>query len=649
VALLLPDHHDDLASPIQDARDLDTKEARPIGLRVISTPRASFDRGRPKVTLTVKDAVGGEYRATIFGDTREWISALHEVSHAYFMAVAKVWNDQIYLTIEELVESEWVGKLRPHYPARRQQIAPADARATVLKLLPQAIPRAVEFLSDELSRLAPISDLLTDLGAQGWTLDQILTQAHVPQSAGHGHHAHTVCRRLAALGALLRMHSTNVGRKPNPISMADVPNRISQLPWALTGDQQRAVTEIARRLEAGAPAHIILAGDVGVGKTPTVAVICAAVASAPGNRRVLVLSPNTLLAEQLHREFSSFFPDVWIRLVTGDTPASADLTAPILIGTSALLHRPTGETAFDVVVVDELHRWSRAQRELHVAPGTHLIELSATPIPRTQALVRYGRVSVIEMRDTPFPKSFITTLHDGREGARALFEAITPAIRAGDVLLVVYPKREASAGTDDPQSSLIEGRARREVTQAPSGGIDDRHSIERAKTRWESAFPGRVVTLTSDDDDATKSEVLQKIRDRSAQILLCTTVVEVGINLSALYRIVIVCPERHGLMALHQLRGRTARNGGEGYCELLCPEPLNDEQRHKLQTFAATSDGFALAEYDLRRRGAGDLAPDSDRQSGADNAFLFGTKLDIDALDDVAPVWRRWADPLSQE
>lgn len=648
VALLLPDHHDDLVNPATDVCDLDPKHARPISLRILSTPRASFDRGRPKVAFGVRDPAGGEYRATVFGDTREWIEALAGVTEAHFMAVAKEWNGQLYVTIEEMVEPEWVGRLRPHYPARRQQIAPAEARATVLKLLPEAIPRAAQFVREQLERLAPMPDLLADVGAQGWTLEQVILQAHLPESPLHGQHAQTVCRRLAALGALLRMHGTSAARRANPIDMSGVSERIAQLPWPLTGDQQRAVAEIARRLQSDLPAHIVLAGDVGVGKTPTAAVVCAAVASAPGRRRVLVLSPNTLLAEQIHREFTGFFADLDIRLVTGDTPSSVDLTAPILVGTSALLHRAGPDVAFDLVVVDEQHRWSRAQRELHVSPGTHLIELSATPIPRTQALVRYGRVTVVEMRDTPRPKSFITTLHEGRDGARALFETITPAIRSGDVLLVVYPKREAS-GDEDPQGALIDGGAPRPAPATNSGGINDRHSIERAKARWEAAFPGQVVTLTSDDDDATKAEVLDRIRTRAAQVLLCTTVVEVGINLPNLYRIVIVCPERHGLMALHQLRGRTARNGGEGYCELLCPEPLNDEQREKLLTFASTCDGFALAEYDLRRRGAGDLAPTSDRQSGADNAFLFGGKLDIDALDDVAPIWRRWTDPLSPE
>jgi ATP-dependent DNA helicase RecG len=649
VALLLPEYHDDLVEPVADARTLDEKEPRAIALHLASTPRASFGSGKPKVTFGVRDSAGGEYRATIFGDTREWMEALQGVSFAHFLATAKEWNGALYLTISEKVEDEWVGRMRPRYPARRQQISPEDARSTVLKLLPEAIPKASTFWRTQLERLAPMPDLLADVGAQGWTLEQLLLQAHVPESAAHADHARAVCKRLAALGSLLRMHGTVAERRNNPIDVSSVARRIEQLPFAPTNDQRRAIAEIARRLSGdGAPSHVCLAGDVGVGKTMVAAVLCAAVADAPGNRRALVLSPNTLLAEQLHREFSAFFPDLDMRLVTGDTPSSADLQAPILIGTSALLHRLSDQTDLDFVVLDEQHRWSRAQREQHVGPGTHLLELSATPIPRTQALMRFGRVAVVEMRDTPRPKSFYTTLYEGGQGARALFDTIAPMIRSGDVLLVVYPKREASSD-EDAQGQLIDGAAPRAASSPAPGGIDDRHSIERAKMRWESAFPGRVATLTSDDDDATKTEVLDKIRTRQAQILLCTTVVEVGINLPNLYRIVIVCPERHGLMALHQLRGRTARNGGEGFCELLCPEPLNDEQREKLQTFASTTDGFALADYDMRRRGAGDLAPDSERQSGADNAFLFGTKLDVDSLDEVAPIWRRWTDPLSEE
>ena len=628
VALLLPEYHDDLTALISDVRDLEERHAKPIQFTVLSPPRATFSRsGVPRVLLEVRDGVGQDYRATIFGDTKQWLERLKGQEVIVTMATAKWWNDELYVTIEELVEPEWIGRHRPHYPGRRQVITPETARKTVTRLLPKAIPQAAAFLKEQFKPFASSDIVLADLGARGWTLEQVLEQAHLPATAAYGEHAQKVCRRLAAIGALLRMHGQGTKKVANPLDMSAVDKRMAQMPFALTNDQVGAIRELAERMAGEKPLHAIISGDVGTGKTAVAAVLAAAVTQTPG-RRVVVMSPNTLLAEQIFAEFQKFFPDLSIWLVTGNTPTATDLSASILVGTSALLHRPTSSVPFDLVIVDEQHRWSRAQREQLVSSNSHLIELSATLIPRTQALVRYGHVHVIEMRQTARPKTFITTLYQGKQGSRELFEAIGPGIRSGDPLLVVYPKREAS---DDPGA-------------VPPGGISDRHSIELARQRWEEFFPGKVVTLTSDDDDAAKADAIQKITKRQAQVLLCTTVVEVGINLPNLYRIVIVCPERHGLMALHQLRGRTARHGGEGYCELLCPEPLNPDQREKLQAFCTLTDGFALAEYDLRRRGAGDLSPDSEQQSGADNTFLFGSKIDIDMLDEVLPVWQRWTE-----
>lgn len=627
VALLLPERHDDCVNPVADASQLPEKGPMPIRLQIISPMTSSFRNGRPKVQFDVMDQSRGTYRATIFGDTKEWMDLLAGIQEATFMAVAKPWQDRLYLTIHELVDERWNGRIRPTYPAKRQVISPEKARETVIRLLPQAIPQAADFMQRQLEEIAPINELLTDCGARGWTLQQLIYQSHLPASVRHGTHAQAVMRRLAALCSLTRMHAQGQTRASNPVDMTGIEARIEQLPWPLTDDQKAAIREIAFRMGKKVPAHVIVAGDVGVGKTAVAAVLMATLASAPGNHRALFLSPNTPLAGQTYEEISAFFPDLSIALVTGSTPTSADLSASVLVGTSALLHRDLGERKFSLVVVDEQHRFSRQQREQHISAGTHLVELSATPIPRTQALVKYGRVGVIEMRQTAKPKTFITTLHQGRDGAKQLFNEITPVIRGGDPLLVVYPQRESAAGD-----------------HAPGSTVDPRHTVEMARERWEKMFPGQVLTLTSDDNDDRKKEVLDAIVKGKATVLLCTTVVETGINIPNLYHIAIVCPERHGLMTLHQLRGRTARKGGEGYCHLLCPDPLSEEQEEKLSMFCTTTDGFALAEYDLQRRGVGDLSPDSDKQSGADDTFLFGTKLDVALLDEVLPVWKRWTE-----
>ena len=589
VALLLPEYHDDLTNTAGSVPELAGRSPVPIQLAITSTPQAQFSRGIPRVSFAVTDPAGRQYGAVIFGDTKRQLARLEGIQSAMFLATAKPWGDTWSVQIEGFVEDEWVGRLRPTYPARRQVIDPDEARAVVMRLLKPAIPKACAFIEGHLAPLGPIDRLLTDLGASGWTLEQVIHQAHLPMSAAHGRHAIKVCERLAALGTLALLHAEQGEREGNPIRLSTVQSRMAALPYTPTGDQRRAIEGIAAELaKPDEPARIALIGDVGSGKSTPLAVLCAAVADQPG-RRVMVLSPNELLANQLYREIQGYYPDLDIALVTAATAAEANLTAAVLVGTSALLHRDTGGHV-DLLVVDEQHRFGVSQREQHVSASTHLIEMSATPIPRTQALIRFGRVKTFELREMPVPKTFITKLREGKQGARATFASVAPALEAGEVVLVVYPKRE---GEDDGEQDLL---GKRTASKKTAGGIDDNHSVQMARARWEAMFPGRVGSLTSDDDADTKNAVVKQFVEGDIQILISTSVVEIGLTLKNLYRMVIVCPERFGLMSLHQLRGRLARLGGEGHCDLLCPEPLNSDQREKLQTFASTTDGFAQAE-----------------------------------------------------
>jgi ATP-dependent DNA helicase RecG len=639
VALLLPTNYDDFTTLARDAQDLDPKSGRPIRLTIITAPRSSFDRGVPKTTLTVADETGERYRATVFGDTAAWREALTVDSQIVALATAKVFAQQLSLTIKSLIEPTWVGRLRPKYSAKDFRDGPDALRLAVHTRLAQAIPRAAEFIAQHMARIGPPDQILRDLGGEGWTIEAALWQAHAPASQPLADHAGRLCRRLAHLAAV---HKMRAGESPATAAVVTLPTleaRIAQLPFTLTRDQRAAVDDVARLIGQPKPARHVLSGDVGVGKSAPAYVLAAAVHDAPGDHRVMLLSPNTLLAQQLHREFDASFPDVGAVLVTGESDAAESIrSAKVLIGTSALLHRDTGARPFSLVLVDEQHRFSRAQREHHIQGGAHLVEMSATPIPRTQALIRFGDVTVSELRETHRPKTFITTLFEGRESARQLMEAVRPVVRAGDALIVVLPKREVTTAVGD--TDLL-GDA--PPPTAPRGAIDDRHSVEASFDRWNTMFPDQVRTLTSDDDDATKAQVLDDLRSGRANVILSTSVIEVGVSLPNLYHIVVVCPERHGLMALHQLRGRVARNGGEGYCYLYAPEPLSEERRRILQTFCAVTDGFKLADFDLQMRGAGDLSKQSTRQSGADNTFLFGVPIEVRVLNEVMPVWDRWA------
>jgi ATP-dependent DNA helicase RecG len=406
-----------------------------------------------------------------------------------------------------------------------------------------------------------------------------------------------------------------------PRALPTLDARIASMPWPLTDDQARALADIRAQLEQrGRPSNYLLTGECGSGKSAIACLL--AVAYADLGKRTVLLAPNARLAAQLHLDFTTWFADRPAALVTGESELRTQYPEDVLIGTTALLHRPIDPP--DLLIVDEQHRFGRSEREQLLGQRTDLLEMTATPIPRTQALLQFGNMSYSQMRQTHAPKTFHTRLYEGNDGMRELFAQIDPALRSGDPLLVVYPRREAGEGDSHEPGTL------------------DRYAVDRAFARWDERYPGRVAFLTANEDDETKERVLAEFASGRVPILCATSIVELGLNIGTLHRIVIVCPERYGLVSLHQLRGRTARHGGEGYCELLCPEPISPVSRERLRTFMSTTDGFTLAELDLRARGAGDLGADSTRQSGAENSILFGVKLDAALLAEAVPVWERW-------
>lgn len=627
VALLLPESYEDYRSPVASAHDLDQATPKPIALTLVSRPSPTYKKGIPRLTFAASDATGTPFPVTIFGDAKLWASLLAEVQSAVFMAKASPFGNRLYLTVTDLVDPVWQGRIRPRYPSAGRQMPPAAVRDLVLRHLPAAVAPAVERIREAISPLAPLEDILYDLGGAGWTIEQVLMQAHLPVSLEHAQYANRLARRLAACASLVRMGSAPPAAAP-PLPLRTLAARVGQLPGTPTGCQQRAFARIAALMAAPHAGRLLIAGDVGVGKSWTIFVALAATADAGG--RAMLLAPNLLLAKQLHAEFQDIYPDLTPQLVTSEQDVADLSAAQLLIGTTALLHRDIGGVPFTLVVCDEQHRMARSQREARLAPTTRLIELSATPIPRTQALMRFGAVEMVEMRECSAPKTFISTLYEGRAGAVELMEVIRPLVRSGDTILVVLPKRGELQGPD-----LL-------GDQKAADSADDRHSVHASFQRWDAVFPGYVRTLTGADDDDTKSRVLDEVRNRKARILLCTSVVEVGLNIPALAHIVIVCPERFGLTALHQLRGRTARKGGEGFCHLLCPNPITAAQRERLTFFCSCSDGFEISNFDLSERGAGDLAPDSDRQSGADESLLFGIPTSIEDLADALPVFDIW-------
>ncbi|PHR55356.1 MAG: ATP-dependent DNA helicase RecG [Arcobacter sp.] len=376
------------------------------------------------------------------------------------------------------------------------------------------------------------------------------------------------------------------------------------LPFELTEDQLRAIKKIQKDMSKDVSAKRMIVGDVGSGKTM---VILASAYMAKKYGAVL-MAPTTVLANQLLEEAQKFLPDMKVGLVTNKTSKKEDLSQyDFLIGTHALLYRDIKNRA--LVMIDEQHRFGTAQRNklskmmenktrrsqrdvsgkaaLEVQARPHFLQFSATPIPRTQAMINSSLLDVSLIMQTPFKKDIDTkVIH--KSDFPELLEHIEAELKEDHQVLIVYPLVE--------QSEFIEYQ-----------------SIEEARGFWEGKFEKVYVTHGKDKE---KEQVLIDFREKG-NILLATTVVEVGISLPELTTVVIVGAERLGLSTLHQLRGRVSRTGLKGYCYLY----TNTKKSPRLESFSRTTSGFDIARLDLEYRKSGDLLSGNE-QSGQSFKFV---------------------------
>jgi len=345
------------------------------------------------------------------------------------------------------------------------------------------------------------------------------------------------------------------------------------LPFELTNEQVQTIDDIKKDLLKDVSARRMIVGDVGSGKTM---VILASAFMMDSNRSIL-MAPTTILAQQLHVEALKYLPNLKTILITNKSKKIDLNEYDFIIGTHALLYRELPKAG--LVMVDEQHRFGTQQRNLleklvsHGNTKPHFLQFSATPIPRTQAMIETAHIDVSLITSTPFKKD-ITSKVIHKQDFKELLTHVESEIKKGNQVLLVYPLVE--------QSEMLEYQ-----------------SIEEARDYWERNFKNVYVTHGKDKE---KEEVLNEFAHKG-DILIATTVVEVGISLPRLSTVVIVGAERLGLSTLHQLRGRVSRTGLKGYCYLY----TNQNSSERLEKFTETASGFDIANLDLKYRKSGDL------------------------------------------
>nr|WP_315518416.1 ATP-dependent DNA helicase RecG [uncultured Campylobacter sp.] len=363
--------------------------------------------------------------------------------------------------------------------------------------------------------------------------------------------------------------------KSPKIKLFDISSWLKSLPFTPTNDQINAVNDIRDDLAATQAKRRVIMGDVGSGKT--LVILAAALSVYP--KSAILMAPTSILSEQIYNEAKRLLPPFMKVMLVRSGEKKIDFSgANLIIGTHALLFHELPNSP--LVMVDEQHRFGSNQRKKieelasNEDERANFVQFSATPIPRTLSLIQSEIVNFSFLKQMPFKKN-ITSQILGTSEFGYLLAHIKKQLESGFQVAIIYPLVESS------ESSNYQ-------------------SLSEAQGFWLKNFKNVFVTHGKDKE---KEEILRRFREEG-EILLSTTVVEVGISLPRLNTIVIVGAERLGLATLHQLRGRVGRNGGDGYCFLFTKLK---EAPARLKEFCATNDGFKVAELDLKNRQSGDI------------------------------------------
>jgi ATP-dependent DNA helicase RecG len=455
-------------------------------------------------------------------------------------------------------------------------------------------------------------------------LGTALLQAHFPDSDTK---LQAACQRLAfdeifflQTGVLRQRRDwQSVPGRIIEVEDAWLEARLVTLPFALTDAQKKAVADIRTDLKSGRPMNRLLQGDVGSGKT-VVAALAAAMVNQSG-AQAAIMAPTSILADQHFHTFQNvlagengLLKPEQIRLLVGDTSERekeeirtglADGGIKIVIGTHALIEDPVTFADLQYVVVDEQHRFGVEQRAALRSKGTnpHLLVMTATPIPRSLALTLYGDLDLSIMDELPPGRQTIPThILSPQERERA-YTLVRSQVKDGHQAFIIYPLVEESEKSELLAATQEHDNLQKEIFPDLKLGL----------------LHGR---LKPNEKDA----VMLAFREKQYDILVSTTVVEVGVDVPNATVMLIEGANHFGLAQLHQLRGRVGRSEAQSYC-LLIPDHEDSAENERLKAMAETNDGFVLAERDLQQRGPGEFL--GTRQAG------YATSLKMASLSDI--------------
>lgn len=559
------------------AADLVHGELAAVRVRIVSEPKLARFRGHSVVTARATDGVsnvllkwyGQPYRRSqvCAGQT---VIAAGRIDRARGLTIQ---NPQLLDALPGLV---------PVYPL---------CRGLTQRIVRDAMQQALEAEQGKIDETLPEQIRIRyDLAP----LDEALHNVHFPLDQ---HSLAAARRRLEfenALSYLVVAEMQRLDRKRS-VGIAFVTDGVrerymAKLPFTLTKAQMRVLGELGRDMASPVPMNRLIQGDVGSGKT-AVAMYALCVAAANGYQGVL-LAPTEILAQQHYDTLHALF-GASVCLVTGhmkktsrDAALSkiADGTALVAVGTHALLSQNVRFARLGLVVTDEQHRFGVAQRAVLEKKGTRpdVLVMSATPIPRTLAILLYGDLDISVLDEVPPGRKPVKTSCIPKRRRRDMYDYVARQAALGFQTYVVCPFIEPSEGAEGPSVTELLQELTKDYPQVAFGLLH-----------------GRM-------QEKEKNAAIEAFREGKTRVLVTTTVIEVGVHVEKATTMIIEGADRFGLAQLHQLRGRVGRGSMQSYC-FLVPGSSGDMALKRLAALTETNDGFLIAERDLEQRGAGDL------------------------------------------
>ncbi|MGD9898917.1 MAG: ATP-dependent DNA helicase RecG [Calditrichaceae bacterium] len=545
----------------------------------------------------------------------EWISLSGKPS--FYRGYQMVHPDYDRLGDGEIENLFNTGKILPFYPENETFKKVGINSYTFRKIFFHLF----QSVTDEIQEILP-ETLISKRGFQD--LDQAYRQIHNPDnqqkldlSIYRFKYEEFFYQQL-----MMALQKANLKSKPVGIAFTGKSERLNRLyeslPFAMTEAQKRVVREIREDMKQSAPMNRLLQGDVGSGKT-LVAIMAMLIAIDNGYQAALMV-PTEILAEQHFINISKFLSplDVKVSLLTGSTTAGQrkrlqeDLESNephIVIGTHAIIQDAVEFRQLGLVVIDEQHRFGVMQRGMLMSKAAHpdVLVMTATPIPRTLALTAYGSLDVSVIDEMPANRKDILTVWRFDDKANQIYEFIRERLKEGEQAYIVYPLVE--------ESEKLDLKAATESYEFLQKGPFAGYKMELLHGRMKSA---------------EKERAMQLFVDKKVDILVSTTVIEVGVDVANATVMLIEHGERFGLSQLHQLRGRVGRSDKKSYCILKTPHNIGEVAQHRMRIMTETQNGFVIAEKDLELRGWGDFF--GTKQSGMPDFRLANPIIDLDIL-----------------